>query len=66
MIAATCLVRSDVLGTGIMSLSQLDRACASYTGQDPLEGIYAKVADFDGCGAISISDLVAMASLLKD
>lgn len=62
---AVIVIRGDVLGSGVMGLSQLVRLAAALTGSKPLEGAYLEAGDLDGSGAINLSDVVMMAQMLK-
>lgn len=63
---ATVIVRGDVLGTGVMSLSQLTRLAEVYGGTAPaLEGPYLQAADFNADGRITLTDLVREAALYR-
>lgn len=65
-IDARFVVRGDVLGTGIMSLSQLTRLASAYCGTQPLEGVYLAAADLDGSGGLTLTDLVRAYSMYAD
>lgn len=60
----TVVVMGDVLGQGVMSLSQLIRVTRAYMGNAPLEGVYLTAGDFAGTGRIDLLDLVREAELL--
>lgn len=62
----TVIVRGDVIGSGMMNISQLVRMAAAVTGTKPLQGAYLAAADMNGSGSLDISDLVAEARLLTD
>lgn len=63
---ATLVVAGDVLGTGVLSLSQLQRMALAFTGQEPLTGAYLDAADVNGSGSLSLSDIVTESSMLMD
>lgn len=62
---ATVIVDGDVLGTGVMSLSQLVRMAQALSGTQPLEDAYLCAADFTESGTVTLSDLVREAALLR-
>lgn len=62
---ATVVVQGDVVGNGVMSLTQLVRMANGYRGTQPLEGAYALAGDLNGSGTIDLSDVVRECSLLR-
>lgn len=60
---AILVMRGDVTGSGLMTLSQLTRMAAAYAGNRMLSGPYLLAGDFDGNGSIGLSDLAAEARL---
>lgn len=58
------VVKGDVLGTGILGISQLVRLAQALNGSRPLQGVYRIAGDLNGNGGIDIGDLVAEAQLL--
>lgn len=62
---ATAVVQGDVVGSGIMSLTQLVRMASGYRGTQPLEGAYELAGDLNGSGKLDLSDIVRAASLLR-
>lgn len=63
--SARCVIQGDVLGTGIMSLSQLVRMAGAYRGTQSLRGAFLVAADFTGSGGVNLSDLVGESRLYK-
>lgn len=61
----TVIVAGDVLGIGVMSLSQIVRMASAMSGEEPLEGHFLAAADFSSTGQIGLSDIVQEASLLR-
>lgn len=61
----TFVLEGDVLGSGVMSLSQIVRLASALTGKAPLEGAYLEAGDFTKTGDIRLSDVVAEAKLLR-
>lgn len=59
----TIIVTGDVLGTGVLSLSQLVRMAQALDGSRPLQGVFLKAGDFTGDGNITLTDLVREAQL---
>lgn len=60
----TVVVRGDVLGSGIMSISQLVRLAQAVTGIKPLTGAYYFAGDVTGDGSLNVADLTTEAKLL--
>lgn len=60
---AAVVVAGDVLGTGVMSLSQLVRTAEAVRGTRPLEGVWRTAADFNNTGRVDLADLVREAQL---
>lgn len=60
------VVQGDVLGSGVMGLSQLVRMAAAYRGREQLSGAFYQAALLTGRSTIQLSDLVAEATLYKD
>lgn len=61
---AQMLVRGDVLGTGVVNLSQLTRMAAAMSDADTLDGVYLAAALLSGEGdSVGITDLAMEASL---
>lgn len=59
----TVVVYGDVLGTGVVSVSQLVRMARALTG-DPLHGAYLFAGDMTGNGQLDIADLIREAEIL--
>lgn len=59
------VVTGDVMGSGVLSVSQLTRIAGELNGTVDLEGPYLLAADWTGDGAPTITDLVAIAKALK-
>lgn len=62
--AAEICVTGDVLGTGILEVSQITRMAAAVNGTAPLEGAYLLAGDINESGAVDIADLVSEAGLV--
>lgn len=62
----TVIVDGDVLGSGVMSLSQLVRMAAALSRGNPLRGVHLLAGDFTGSGSIDLSDIVHEAALLRE
>lgn len=62
--ACTLVMNGDVLGSGMMSISQLVRMAKALTGAEPLTGVYLLAADLNNSGALDIGDLAAESKLL--
>lgn len=58
------VVQGDVIGTGLMTLTQLVRMAQAFTGTTTLEPLYEIAGDFGGTGTITLSDLVRESRLL--
>lgn len=56
------VVRGDVLGTGIIGLSQLARLAQAFSGVRPLEGVFMDAGDINETGTIELADLTMLAS----
>lgn len=62
---ATVVMRGDVTGSGMITLSQLVHAAGAFRGTTTLENAYAAAADWNANGTIDLSDIVLQAKLLK-
>lgn len=59
------IVDGDVLGSGVMSLSQLVRMTSALSGDAVLAGPFLKAGDFTHSGSIDLSDIVRESAMLK-
>lgn len=66
MDTATIVMRGDVTGSGMITLSQLVYAARAFRGTETLEDAYAAAADWNANGVIDLSDIVLQAKLLKE
>lgn len=60
----TIVVSGDVMGSGILNISQLVRLAKAITGIDPLAGVYLMAGAVTGGLRITIADLVRLAQML--
>ena len=51
------VVMGDVLGTGRPGLTQVTRMVSAYAGEKPLSGAWLAAGDYNGSGAIDLSDI---------
>lgn len=65
---AIIVIQGDIMGNGVMSLTQLTRMASAYQGtlRPPLEGAFLLAADFDGNGQLTLTDLVREAALYRE
>lgn len=63
--AATVVVGADVVGNGIMGVTQVVRMASAYRKKIQLVGPYLAAGDFDSDGVINLSDLVEEARILR-
>lgn len=61
---AAVVIDGDVLGTGLMNLSQLVTLTEAFTGTKPLKGPYLEAATFNDTARITLSDVVRECQLL--
>lgn len=61
---ASVVIDGDVLGTGVMNLSQLVTLTNAFTGSAPLEGPYLEAATFNDTSRVTLSDVVHECQLL--
>lgn len=61
---AVVLMPGDVLGTGLIEISQLTRLAQAASGDDPLQDVYAMAGDVDQSGTIDEGDVMMLASVL--
>lgn len=59
------IVKGDVLGTGLLNISQLVRLASALNGKAPLEGPYLRAADINGGGNVDIGDLTILARWIR-
>lgn len=60
----TIIIPGDVMGSGILNISQVVRLAQGMTGAVPLTGPYLAAGSLSGSGSVNIADLVALASML--
>lgn len=60
------VVRGDVLGTGVLNITQVVRLARAINGEAPLEGVYLEAALLTGGSNVNIADLVTLAKMLLD
>ena len=61
----TVVISGDVLGTGLLDISQVVRMARSLSGAAPLEGPYLTAGCLVGGDTVSIADLVRLAQMLS-
>lgn len=58
------VVVGDVLGTGVIGLSQLTRLAQAFAGVRPLEGVFLEAGDMNKNGQIDLTDVTMLATLV--
>lgn len=62
---AVLVVKGDVMGNGLIGISQVARLGSALSGRQPLRGVYMRAGDFDENGRIDLTDLVREAEMLR-